>query len=451
MAQSKRVGDEQLLKANLIAVLCVCFLFAVIELIAQKVIASVCIVSMGFLLAVIFYSLKKRVPVSIQAGVLALGETTIILVVSTLMGSVLDMFALVLASSIMAGIYFNQKVIVVQAIYTNIVLLVIALFFFSTAFPEVGIGELIKAWFSMDVGMCFVSLLVKWGKGFIDNAQEKALEAEELVKTVNKQMEESEGLAQEQRNILNRVKESADDVADTSKEVTSITSRLNAGIVQQGEVIKELTQTLEGFSEHIQSTADAARNAKELSRETGEKMSFGSSEMERMLAAMEEITQATDKIAYVIKSIDDLAFQTNILAINASIEAARAGEFGKGFSVVATEVRDLANKSASSAKSTAALVEGAIAAAKKGAQIASEAGETFTSLSESEERSRVTMEGIVKMTEKQTASLSLLQNDIVSISQIVQQNNSTSHENDNISVHLGNQAAILQKIAASGQ
>ena len=134
--------------------------------------------------------------------------------------------------------------------------------------------------------------------------------------------------------------------------------------------------------------------------------------MERMLEAMDQIEKQSEAISEVIKSIEDIAFQTNILALNAAIEAARAGEAGKGFAVVADEVRNLASKSAESANSTRELISSTINAVQNGSGIAKQTAETLEQISQVIATNSATAEESAASCEELSAQSRLLQEQV---------------------------------------
>ena len=150
---------------------------------------------------------------------------------------------------------------------------------------------------------------------------------------------------------------------------------LAEGTTRQATAVDELSSTIAEISGNINKTAENSNKASDISNDCAEQMIRQGSEMERMLEAMDQIEKQSEAISEVIKSIEDIAFQTNILALNAAIEAARAGEAGKGFAVVADEVRNLASKSAESANSTRELISSTINAVQNGSGIAKQTAE----------------------------------------------------------------------------
>ncbi|MBX3746886.1 MAG: MCP four helix bundle domain-containing protein [Verrucomicrobiae bacterium] len=160
-------------------------------------------------------------------------------------------------------------------------------------------------------------------------------------------------------------------VAAAAGQVAAASQSLAEGASEQAASLEETGSSLEEMSSMTKRNADNSAQVSTLSREARDAADHGAADMEAMTAAMDAIKQSSDDIAKIIKTIDEIAFQTNILALNAAVEAARAGEAGMGFAVVADEVRSLAQRSAQAAKETSAKIEGAISRAAQGVQISS--------------------------------------------------------------------------------
>lgn len=184
------------------------------------------------------------------------------------------------------------------------------------------------------------------------------------------------------KDIVNNINEVVSKVLKASKNIESISTQLSTSSNDQAAAIHETSATLEESSSMISQTAENTRQATILGKKANDLVNKGNSEMSSMLESMSEIKKSSDEISRIIKVIDDIAFQTNILSLNAAVEAARAGETGKGFAVVAEEVRALAQKSAQAAQDTANIIEKNITLSKNGLTVSDKINTILQEISE---------------------------------------------------------------------
>ncbi len=448
MAQKKThtIDHEKMLKANIYSLVGVAGIFGIVNLISQNYPAMWAIFILGLLLCGSLLAMGKRVAIETRIFIISLGQFTVAFVCSMFAGSVMDLFAIFLASAVMSGIYFRHKDIRILGIYMN-VFIVAAYVLFPATFGGAGVSSVLKATLALDTGIIFVYLLVKWGSGYIHEANDKSVESKGLLQEVHTKMEESHALMESQSKILLNIQHSATDVTKTSNEIACISEDMRSGILQQSNSVADLSAIIDEFTKLIQSTVRATNEAQHQVSLTSQSMEHGNDAMNDMLFAMNHILESNEKIAKVLKTIDDIAFQTNILALNAAVEAARAGAAGSGFAVVADEVRNLANKSAESAKSTANLMDDVSRSIHEGTLLAKKAAKIFTEAIDYEHSNKTTMEEILKMTVHQNELIANIGQSLSRIADVVDLNINTVGENSKISEKLKAQADHLHSIA----
>lgn len=259
-------------------------------------------------------------------------------------------------------------------------------------------------------------------------------------------LEAMRGIKKSLNETLRQINQSADQVASGSEQVSSGAQALSQGATEQASSIEELAATINEISEQVKSNAENAMDVSAKAMQTGRQMAESNGQMQEMIAAMEEISNSSNEIGKIIKTIEDIAFQTNILALNAAVEAARAGSAGKGFAVVADEVRKLASKSADASKSTAALIEASLKAVENGTRIAGQTADFMTEVVEGTKVLTETIDKISEASNAQAASINQVTQGVDQISSVVQTNSATAEESAAASEELSGQAQILKRL-----
>lgn len=247
-------------------------------------------------------------------------------------------------------------------------------------------------------------------------------------------------------HILGEVKTASNQIKEGAGQVANASQDLSQGATQQASSVEELSSILSEISSHIKKDAAAANDAAVQNTAVIEAVHQNNELMDKMSDAMQQISDRSSEISKIIKTINDIAFQTNILALNAAVEAARAGEAGKGFAVVADEVRNLAAKSAEAANNTEALIAESIAAVNNGVEIAQKTAESVNQIVESTKQVDILVRDIAKNTTSQSESISQINIGVDQISAVVQSNTATSEEQAAASEELSAQANYLENL-----
>lgn len=251
------------------------------------------------------------------------------------------------------------------------------------------------------------------------------------------------GIINSTSDVIRQIGASSKLVSDGSSKMSDNSTTLSQAATEQAATVEELNASIVEISSNISANADSAGKAKVLADDCMKIVNEGNVKMTDMLHAMEEINETSSQIANIIKTIEDISFQTNILSLNASIEAARAGEAGKGFAVVAGEVGQLAGKTAEAAKNTTALIKTSLTAVENGTVMANETAKMLSKIvSETDDTAKV-IDKIAAASQEQADSVKQILVGMDQISTYVQMTSGSSAECAASAEELSGQAKVL--------
>lgn len=249
-------------------------------------------------------------------------------------------------------------------------------------------------------------------------------------------------------DAIRQVNHSAEQVASASDHLSASAQTLSQGTSEQASSVQELAARINEISEQAKDTANGALNARGQTHQAGEEVSLCNEKMQNLMNAMNEIQTSSDEIEKILKTIDDIAFQTNILALNAAVEAARAGSAGKGFAVVAEEVRNLASKSAQAAQNTSELIEHSSEAVHTGSEIARNTADILMNVVGSIQSVVNSIDNIAAVSNDQSDAVWQVSEGINQISLVIQNNSASAEQGAAASEQLSAEAAGLKRLVS---
>lgn len=258
--------------------------------------------------------------------------------------------------------------------------------------------------------------------------------------------ESLEVIVNSMNHTLTQIDDAASIVDTHAEQVSAGAQALAQGATEQASTIQELSSTINLLTNQMQEIAQNAGLAKDATDLASTSLKDSNDKMVEMRQAMKAISESSDEIRKIIKTIEDIAFQTNILALNAAVEAARAGAAGKGFAVVADEVRNLANKSQEASHQTTVLIENSAQAVAHGELLLEETAASLNTVVEKSKASAEYVDTIAANSEEQAASLHQVNVGVDQVAEVVQTNSATSEESAATSQELSSQSAQLKKL-----
>lgn len=248
---------------------------------------------------------------------------------------------------------------------------------------------------------------------------------------------------------VTEVRNSSGSIHIGAREIASGNADLSSRTEQQAASLQETAASMEQLTTTVKQNADNARHATQLAQDASTTASSGGEVVERVITTMHGISDSSKKVTDIISVIDSIAFQTNILALNASVEAARAGEQGRGFAVVASEVRNLASRSADAAKEIKALIEASSTQVKEGSVLVENAGETMREVVSSVRRVTDIMDEISAASQEQSSGIEQVNQAVSQMDEVTQQNAALVQEASSAASSLEYQAAKLESVVSA--
>lgn len=304
----------------------------------------------------------------------------------------------------------------------------------------IGMSLWIGSLFSKPLGLA-VALLNKVSKGDLTGKLDFNTEDEvgHMAKALNEALERM-------RSTLLEVKDASAGVSLAMKELSSSSEGIANGAHQQAASLEETAASMEEITATVRQTADNAGEATLLASSSREVAEQGGQIVSDAVAAMREINAASVKISDIISTVNEIAFQTNLLAVNAAVEAARAGEQGRGFAVVASEVRSLALRSAASAKEIKSLIGDSLQKVDKGTSLVNRSGDTLQSIIRSVLRVSEIVEEIAIASKEQSSGIEQVNQAMSQMDGVTHANSSQTKDLAETAVSLSDQSAALMEL-----
>ena len=437
---------QKMINIHTIFVMTVCILFGAMNMISEGGFAvGLSIAIAGVIVGGVVFFLKETISLITRGIILSTVQLLLILGASSLRHELHGMFPLMLASMVIAAIYFEKKNLIIQIALIDAVS--IAGFIFKDFFyGGMDTSFLIKGILGVNVGGCIVFYLVKCSLHHITGANEARQEASKLLEKVRMKSDETSKMASKQGAVVKKIAEISKTVSASSDNMLMVADNLNASAEEQLSTISKITEEIVSISRQTENSLMESEAASRLAAESAEMLDDGNREVNRMVEAMQKIKKSSSEISTIVKAIEDIAYQTNILSLNASVEAAKAGAAGKGFAVVADEVRSLAGKSSEAVNNTAELIEASILAVDEGTRIANSFGQKMKNVMEKSEKSASRSKFISKLTQDQSQSLLAVKEQMEQVSQIAAQGTANSEESARVADLVAEGAKEMEQI-----
>lgn len=436
--------NKNFIKIHSFLLIGVCSLFGILNLVSGSVLTALVTIGAGCLTSTVVLCIRNKIKFATAGILLTQAQLFIIIIISSSNHEFHGMFPLLVASMAFAGIYLNKQNMIIHWVIMDIAA-VAGMFMRDMFYSGAETGFLIKGIAAVNVGAYLVYYLISVTVKQIINVQNAEKESEKLVEQVQSQMDESNQMMQNQQQVVEKIAEVSLAVNSSVMRMKDVAENISSSAEQQQSALEDITNEINLVSQETADSINESEKASNAAQQSKELLNLTHAEIRKMGDAMAEIEHSSSQIQGVVKAIEDIAFQTNILALNASVEAARAGEAGKGFAVVANEVRNLAAKSAESVKNTSNLINASLEAVKRGRDVADKVSEKTDAVIETSNQSAEHARLINELTQRQANAIENVRTNIENISRMVELNAETSVESTRIA---GDVAQDVQKMDA---
>ena len=440
--------SEKMVRMHALFVLISGLVFGAMNIFTNDIAVGIIIIVVVILAAGVTMLIKSRLKIAFRGFILSMSQLALIVMASVAKHELHGMFPLLLASMIISAIYFHKPALIAHWIAMDVVCL-IGLVFVDFFYAGQEYIFLIKGLLGLNVGAFMLMYLVKCCVNHLADAQAARGEADKLLEQVREQMNETSAMADQQKDVVARIAAISSTVRTSSDQMLDISAQLNSSAEEEMMNIDEISKEIAEMATQTEESLEASEKAAEVAGESTRLLNESNVQVKQMVNAMAEIEEASSKIRTIVKAIEDIAFQTNILALNASVEAARAGEAGKGFAVVADEVRNLAGKSSDSVKNTTTLINESLEAVQRGRDLADTVMKSMSDVMTTAEESAKHAELISQLNRSQASSVSAVKAHVDQISQMVAQSTQASEESSQIAASVADDAKRMDDVVSN--
>ncbi|MCH5347930.1 MAG: hypothetical protein J1E40_01275 [Oscillospiraceae bacterium] len=445
--QSKSMASEKTVKMHIIFVGCVSVAFGILNMVTGYVFIGALIAVVGLATCGITAFMKDKSTTTTRGTLLSIVQMLIIIVMSVVKHEMQSVLPLMVAAVALSGIYFDRKNIYIQWVIMDIPA-VLGIFLNDFIYGGVGVDQILKGLLGINVGACIILYLVNCSLKYISEATAAGNQTEDLLEEVQRKVNESKKMMDRQELVVANIAEISEKVTSDANLMLEIADKISSASEEQEQSIAGITASVAEISDEVEKGLEEAENASEAARKSTALVHESNGEMQNMLEAMADITESSRKIEGIIRTIEDIAFQTNILALNAAIEAARAGIAGKGFAVVADEVRNLATRSGEAVQNTSVLIQSSIESVEKGTILAEKVAEKMGGVIETSESSAEYARRITELTNRQNQAIESVRAQLEQVSSIISQNSETAVESADIARSVAEEASNMNLVTS---